>query len=481
MYKGYELTIGLEIHAELATASKIFCSCSTAFGSKPNTHCCPVCMGFPGTMPVLNKKALRLAVKAGLVTDCRISPVVKFDRKHYSYPDLPKAYQITQYDTPLCMGGTVSIPTEEGAKSIRITRIHMEEDAGKLLHRGEKGTLIDHNRCGIPLIEVVTEPDIRSADEAVAFLKTLRTLLLYAGVSDCKMQEGSLRCDVNLSVRKAGESSLGIRTEMKNLNSFTNIHKAIRAEYHRQVDELESGRPIRRETRRFDPSTGQTTLLRIKEKESDYRFLSEPDLPPFLLSADLVESLRGEIPPLPPQRMERYRENFGLSEYDSRLLTASPALASYFESCASHTAHPKHLANLFTGELFRLLPADITAEDLSAAPAHLGYVATLLGEGKVNSTTAKKLLLAVWQEQADPMELMQKENLSRIDDISALTAVVEAVLRENPSMVSSYLGGKQTALKALMGACMAATKGKADPVTLQKLLLQRLAIESTEA
>jgi aspartyl-tRNA(Asn)/glutamyl-tRNA(Gln) amidotransferase subunit B len=288
------------------------------------------------------------------------------------------------------------------------------------------------------------------------------------------MQEGSLRCDVNLSVRKKGETTLGVRTEMKNLNSFTNIHKAIRAEYRRQVDELESGRPIRRETRRFDPSTGQTTLLRTKEKESDYRFLSEPDLPPFRLPADLVESLRKDLPVLPAQRIETYETSYGLSRYDSELLTASPALAAYFESCASHTVYPKQLANLFIGELFRLLPADITVADLIAIPAHLGYVATLLGEGKVNSTTAKKLLLAVWQDHADPMELMQKENLSRIDDASALTAVVEAVLRKNPSMVGSYLGGKQTALKALMGACMAATKGKADPVLLRRLLTESL-------
>ena len=474
MYKDYELIIGLEIHAELATKSKIFCSCSTAFGAKPNTHCCPICMGFPGTMPVLNRKALHLAIKAGLVTGCAISPTVSFDRKHYSYPDLPKAYQITQYENPLCTHGALDIPAECGEKTIRINRIHMEEDAGKLLHRGEKGTLVDHNRCGIPLIEVVTEPDIRSADEAVAFLKTLRTLLLYAGVSDCKMQEGSLRCDVNLSVRKMGETALGVRTEMKNLNSFTNVHKAIRAEYRRQVDELEAGRPICRETRRFDPSTGHTTLLRTKEKESDYRFLFEPDLPPFLLSADLVETLRKELPVLPAQRTKTYETLYGLSRYDSELLTASPALASYFEACVSHTAYPKHLANLFTGELFRLLPADVTAADLTAIPAHLGYVATLLGEGKVNSTTAKRLLLAVWLEHADPAELMQKENLTRIDDRDALVAVVEAVLGENPDMVTSYLGGKQTAAKALMGACMAATKGKADPVILRRLLTESL-------
>ncbi len=474
MYKSYELIIGLEIHAELATASKIFCACPTSFGGKPNAHCCPTCMGFPGTMPVLNRKALHLAIKAGLVAGCDISPVVRFDRKHYSYPDLPKAYQITQYENPLCTSGELRIPTEAGEKSIRINRIHLEEDAGKLLHRGEKGTLIDHNRCGIPLIEVVTEPDIRSADEAVTFLKTLRTLLLYAGVSDCKMQEGSLRCDVNLSVRKMGETTLGVRTEMKNLNSFTNIHKAIMAEYRRQVDALEQGTPIRRETRRFDPTTGQTVLLRVKESERDYRFLSEPDLPPFCLTAELVDALGRELPMLPLERMERYQRELGLSEYDSRLLTASPVLAEYFETCAVHTTYYKQLANLFLGELLRLLPADIAREHLKAEPSHLGAVASLLGEGKVNSTTAKKLLLAAWQEQTDPMELMQRENLSRIDDRETLVATVEAVLQENPSMVRSYLGGKQTALKALMGACMAATKGKADPVLLRELLLEHL-------
>ncbi len=474
MYKGYELIIGLEIHAELATASKIFCACPTTFGGKPNTKCCPICMGFPGTMPVLNRKVLQLAIKAGLATGCRISSLVKFDRKHYSYPDLPKGYQITQYDTPLCINGVVAIPTETGEKPIRITRIHMEEDAGKLLHRGDKGTLIDHNRCGVPLIEVVTEPDIRSADEAVTFLKTLRTLLLYAGVSDCKMQEGSLRCDVNLSVRKVGETVLGVRTEMKNLNSFTNIHKAIQAEYHRQVDLLENHSAVRRETRRFDPGTGQTTLLRVKESESDYRFLAEPDLPPFALPSAWVESLRDEIPRLPLQRIQQYQAVYGLSEYDSRLLTASPAVADYFEACIKHTSYPKHLANLFIGELFRLLPADVVADHLTAEPSMIAAVATLLGEKKVNSTTSKRLLLAVWQEGANPYALVQKENLARIDDPTALSTVIESVLQANSDMVESYLRGKQNAAKALMGACMALTKGKADPVLLQMLLTKRL-------
>ena len=321
-YKGYEMVIGLEVHVELKTATKIFCSCPTTFGAAPNTQCCPVCMGFPGTLPVLNKKVVEYAVKAGLATNCKIANYSKEDRKNYFYPDLPKAYQISQYDLPLCEHGWLDIETEAGSKRIGITRIHIEEDAGKLVHDDVHGTMIDCNRCGVPLIEIVSEPDIRSAEEAKAYLQKLRAIILYTGISDCKMEEGSLRCDVNLSVRKVGAEAFGTRTEMKNLNSFQFIVKAIEYEYKRQVDAIEAGETVVQETRRFDTATGKTNTMRTKEDADDYRYFPDPDLPPIEMSDERIAAFAAEIPELPDARKARYIEKYGLTPYDGEILTS---------------------------------------------------------------------------------------------------------------------------------------------------------------
>ncbi len=467
MHNLYEAVIGLEVHAELATRSKIFCSCPTTFGAAPNTACCPNCMGFPGTLPVLNRNALKLGIKAGLATGCQISREVRFHRKHYIYPDLPKAYQITQYDTPLCMGGSLPISVSSGERTVGITRIHLEEDAGKLLHTKE-GTLVDHNRCGIPLIEVVTEPELHSSEEAVAFLKTLRGRLLFAGVSDCKMEEGSLRCDVNLSIRKKGDTTLGVRTEMKNLNSFSAVKRAIDAEFLRQVQILENGEEIFRETRRLDETTGETVLLRRKETASDYRFLPEPDLPPFRLEAELIASLADTLPEMPEAKKQRFQSLYGVSDEECDLLLSEPFLAEFFERSASQTLYPKLLVNLLLGDLLTKLCG------ASADPSALASVATLWGERKVNSTAAKRLAMLVAEGETDPLSAMERLDLSQNSDPDAIRGWIESVLEQDPSFLASYRKGKTNVVKAISGAVMAASRGKANPVLLAKLLAERL-------
>lgn len=467
MHNLYEAVIGLEVHAELATRSKIFCSCPTTFGAAPNTACCPNCMGFPGTLPVLNRNALKLGIKAGLATGCQISREVRFHRKHYTYPDLPKAYQITQYDTPLCTGGSLPISVSSGERTVGITRIHLEEDAGKLLHTKE-GTLVDHNRCGIPLIEVVTEPELHSSEEAVAFLKTLRGRLLFAGVSDCKMEEGSLRCDVNLSIRKKGDTALGVRTEMKNLNSFSAVKRAIDAEFLRQVQILENGEEIFRETRRLDETTGETVLLRRKETASDYRFLPEPDLPPFRLEEELIASLADTLPEMPEAKKQRFQSLYGVSDEECDLLLSEPFLAELFERSASQTLYPKLLVNLLLGDLLTKLCG------ASADPSALASVATLWGEGKVNSTAAKRLAMLVAEGETDPLSAMERLDLSQNSDPDAIRGWIESVLEQDPSFLASYRKGKTNVVKAISGAVMAASRGKANPVLLAKLLAERL-------
>ena len=467
MHNLYEAVIGLEVHAELATRSKIFCSCHTTFGAAPNTACCPNCMGFPGTLPVLNRNALKLGIKAGLATGCQISREVRFHRKHYLYPDLPKAYQITQYDTPLCTGGSLPISVSSGERTVGITRIHLEEDAGKLLHTKE-GTLVDHNRCGIPLIEVVTEPELHSSEEAVTFLKTLRSRLLFAGVSDCKMEEGSLRCDVNLSIRKKGDTALGVRTEMKNLNSFSSVKRAIDAEFLRQVQMIENGEEIFRETRRFDETTGETVLLRRKETASDYRFLPEPDLPPFRLEEELITSLADTLPEMPEVKKQRFQSLYGVSDEECDLLLSEPFLAELFERSASQTLYPKLLVNLLLGDLLTKLCG------ASADPSALASVATLWGEGKVNSTAAKRLAMLVAEGETDPLSAMERLDLSQNSDPDAIRGWIESVLEQDPSFLASYRKGKTNVVKAISGAVMAASRGKANPVLLAKLLAERL-------
>ncbi|MBC8571189.1 Asp-tRNA(Asn)/Glu-tRNA(Gln) amidotransferase subunit GatB [Zongyangia hominis] len=472
MSGSYEMVVGLEVHVELSTKTKIFCGCSTAFGAAPNTQCCPVCMGMPGALPVLNERVVEYAVKAGLATHCAIARFSKQDRKNYFYPDLPKAYQISQYDLPLCEHGWLDVQVKAGEKRIGITRIHIEEDAGKLIHTEDGGTLCDYNRCGVPLIEIVTEPDIRSAEEAVAFVRKLRSILRYAGISDCKMQEGSLRCDVNLSVRKRGEQTMGTRTEMKNLNSFQFIAKAITYEFKRQVEAVESGEAIVQETRRFDEKSGKTFSMRKKEDADDYRYFPDPDLAPIVLSDTLLTRLEREIPVLPDERKALYRERYGLTDADGEALVSEREIADYFEAAAAFTRAPGILANLITSEVFRLLAPGETC--IPVAPAHLGQIADMLEEGKINSGTGKKLIGALWREDQDPAALAEREGLWQLSDESLLRPIARQVIGDNEKSAADYRRGKTQAIQTLIGQCMRQTKGKGNPVLLRKLLEELL-------
>ncbi len=472
MLKDYEMVIGLEVHVELKTKSKIFCSCPTEFGAAPNTQCCPVCMGMPGTLPVLNGQVVDFAIKAGLATNCQIEPYSKQDRKNYFYPDLPKAYQISQYDLPLCHHGRLLIETPEGQKTIGITRIHIEEDAGKLIHDDKRGTLVDCNRCGVPLIEIVSEPDIRSAKEAAAYLQKLKAVISYTGISDCRMNEGSLRCDVNLSVRKRGEAALGTRTEMKNLNSFASVVKAIEQEYIRQVEAVEKGEKIIQETRRFDQATGQTYSMRRKEDANDYRYFPDPDLMPIETPPGRVEALMREIPALPDARKEAYMRHFGLSAYGAEQLTGQKEIADYFEQAARLTHAPVTLCNLLITEIFRLLPPESTV--IPILPAHLARLADLIEEGQVNSSAGKRVLTLLWEQDRDPEAIIREQGLYQLSDPDVLLLAVKEAVAKNPKMLEGYQKGKITMAKALMGQAMALTQGKANPVKLQELLQAEL-------
>ena len=466
----YEMVIGLEVHVELKTKTKIFCSCPTTFGAEPNTQCCPVCMGMPGTLPVLNRKVVEYAIKAGMATNCTIARYSKQDRKNYFYPDLPKAYQISQYDLPLCEHGHQDIETSTGSKRIGITRIHIEEDAGKLVH-DDSGTFVDCNRCGVPLIEIVSEPDIRSAEEAVAYLQKLRATILYTGVSDCRMQEGSLRCDVNLSVHKPGEP-FGTRTEMKNLNSFQFIQKAIEYEYKRQVQAIENGEEIVQETRRFDEKTGKTFSMRRKEDANDYRYFPDPDLAPIEMSEQKLSELQAAIPELPDARKAKYMEQYGLTAYDAEMITGTPEMADYFEAAAAATAYPKQAANLILTEVFRLLAAE--GEDAAQIPvsaAHLAALVTMTADGKINSSTEKKVLSDLWKSgDADPESYVREHDLEQISDRAVLESMVDAVIEQNPKSVADFKKGKTNALKSLVGQIMGKTGGRANPVIVQELI-----------
>ncbi len=466
LYKGYEMVIGLEVHVELKTKTKIFCNCKTDFGAEPNTHVCPVCMGMPGTLPVLNKKVVDYAIKAGLATNCSIARFSKQDRKNYFYPDLPKAYQISQYDLPLCEHGYVDIETAVGSKRIGITRIHIEEDAGKLVHDAKLGTLIDCNRCGVPLIEIVSEPDIRSAEEADAYLRKLRAAILYTGVSDCKMNEGSLRCDVNLSVRKPGEP-FGTRTEMKNINSFQFIAKAIDFEYRRQVDALESGESVVQETRRFDADSGKTYSMRKKEDANDYRYFPDPDLPPIVITEEKLAALKAEIPMLPDERKKLYTETYGLTAYDSEVITNELAVADYFEKTACATRYPKLAANMLITDILRSY--DSENGDLPVKSERLAALADLLGDGKINSSTGKKIVGELLASDFDPAVYVAEHGLEQINDRALLEQAVREVLMSDAKSVASYKAGKTAALKALVGKVMAKTGGKANPVMVNEL------------
>ena len=481
----WEMVIGLETHVELQTESKVFCTCKAEFGAEPNTHVCPVCMGLPGALPVFNEQVLHYAAKAGFALNCCVHHRSVFDRKNYFYPDLPKAYQISQFYRPLCENGWLTVQTAAGEKKIGITRIHIEEDAGKLLHDEQNGTLLDMNRCGVPLIEIVSEPDIRSAEEAVAYLRKVRAILTYIGVSDCRMNEGSLRCDVNLSIHQPDEP-FGVRTEMKNLNSFESVERAIKAEYERQIAAIETGEEIVQETRRYDQKTGKTSSMRRKENSADYRYFPDPDLPEVRLTDEQMEEIKAEIPMLPDARREAYMNDYALTAYAAEQLTSERWLADYFEEAAKHAKSAVSVANLLQGEVFAILSAKATeaekkgttapegVDSLPIHPSHLAKLSDLLVDGRVNSSTGKRILGVLFEGDCDPEAYARQHALFAVSDDSILMETVQQTLAQNPDMVESFRKGKTTVERALMGKAMAATKGKADPERLSKLLRKAL-------
>lgn len=458
LYKGYEAVIGLEIHVELKTKTKMFCACKNAFGEEPNTLCCPVCMGYPGALPVLNQRAVEYAVMAGLALNGKINRISEMARKNYFYPDLPKGYQITQGKYPIVENGYLDIKQ----KRIGITRMHIEEDAGKLIHTEDK-TLIDFNRCGVPLVEIVTEPDIRSSTEAKEFLKKLHSVILYTGISDCKMNEGSMRCDVNLSVRKPGQP-LGVRTEMKNINSFSFVEKAIEYEYRRQADLLESGGSVLQETRRFDENTGKTVSMRNKETAADYRYFPEPDLPPVYVSQEQLESISGMLPALPDQRMAFYEERYGISQKDAERLTTLKENADTFEAAAKKCRHVQVLAKQML-----IFPMDAA---VGITPMQLCSIADMTGDGRINSSIAKTLLTLCQNSDIDPEEYAKQQDLFQISDRELLLKMLWDAAKAEPKSMTDYQNGKVAAGKALIGKVMAESKGRADAKLLQELLQQ---------
>ncbi len=473
---GYEVVIGLEVHVELNTATKIFCNCSTEFGAAPNTHVCPVCSGMPGVLPVLNKGVLQRAVAVGLATNCTITQKCKFDRKNYFYPDLPKAFQTSQLYLPICRNGYLEIATAEGAKKVRIHEIHMEEDAGKLNHEAQSGsTLIDFNRCGVPLLEIVSEPDMTCADDVLAYLEKLKSTLEYLNVSDCKMQEGSMRADVNLSVRRVGDAELGTRTETKNMNSFKAIARAIEYEIFRQIELLEDGGQVLQETRRWDDERGVGYAMRSKENAHDYRYFPEPDLAPINISDEWLEEIRGTIPELPDQKQARYVADYKLSDYDAAQLTRYRKLAEIFESAVQLGAAPKEAANLLIGDCLRLLNAEgKEAADLMFEPKNLAELLKLVAAGTINKTTAKAVFELIYADNIDPVAYVKENGLEMVSDDGALDAMIDEVIAANPKSVADYQGGKKAALGFLVGQIMKASKGKADAGKVNAKLREKL-------
>ena len=476
----YEAVIGLEVHTELQTKTKIFCSCRTSFGADPNTNVCPVCLGLPGVLPVLNKKVLEYAVRAGLALNCEISRFSKFDRKNYYYPDLPKNFQTSQFDLPICEHGYLDVEVEGEKRRIRITRAHMEEDAGKLVHHGTSITdsdysLVDYNRTGTPLLEIVSEPDMRSAKEAVAYMEKMRAILQYVGISDCRMEEGSLRCDANVSVRPVGQTELGTKTEIKNINSFKGVERAIEYEAMRQAELLEDGGKVVQETRTWDEKEGVTKSMRTKEEANDYRYFPEPDLVPFTVSDEYIENIRKSLPELPDARKERYMKEFGLSSEDAVFMTNDKATADYFEAAVDAGADPKACVNWLMGEFASQLSTD--GIEIAKAPVsaeNLAALLKLISKGTISGKIAKKVFATMWKEGGNPEEIVKAQGLVQISDTAELSKLVDEVVGKNPKAVEDFKAGKKKAVGALVGQIMKATKGKANPRVINELLNKKL-------
>jgi aspartyl-tRNA(Asn)/glutamyl-tRNA(Gln) amidotransferase subunit B len=477
---GYEAVIGLEVHVELKTDSKIFCHSSTAFGGAQNRQVCPVCLGLPGTLPVLNRQVVEYGIRVALALNCEVARFCKFDRKHYFYPDLPKNYQISQYDLPLAYDGHLDFRTDDGEQHrCRIVRVHMEEDAGKLIHRNENAkapyALVDYNRTGVPLLEIVSGPDIRSAEAARAYLVELKTVIQYTGVSDCKMEEGSLRCDANVSVRPRGSEVLGTKTEIKNLNSFRAVHKALDYEIKRQISVYEAGGRVVQETRSWDEEKGVTVPMRSKEEADDYRYFPDPDLVPLVISQSWIDKIQQDLPELPEARRRRYRKEYGLSAYDAQVLTMFRETAEYFEECVRLYPHPKTVANWVMGDLARLLNAEqVEIGDCRVRPGQLAALLRLIDAGTISGKIAKEILEEMFASGKDPQAVVAEKDLVQITDADTLGTLVDEVLANHPGPVQDYRQGKTKALGFLVGQVMKATRGKANPALVNALLKEKL-------
>lgn len=472
----YVTVIGLEVHVELATNTKIFCSCPTEFGKDPNTHVCPVCLGFPGSLPVLNKSAVEFAIRAALALNCEVPSFAKFDRKNYFYPDLPKAYQISQFDLPMAVNGHLDIEVDGQTKRIGITRVHLEEDAGKLIH-AEFGdySLTDYNRTGVPLIEIVSEPDMRSAEEAKAYLEKLKSIIQYTGVSDVKMEEGSLRCDANVSIMPVGNTEFGTRSEIKNMNSFRAVHRGIEYEVERQAEVLDSGGKVVQETRRWDENKGITYSMRSKEEAHDYRYFPDPDLVPVMVDPNWVDEIKAGLPEMPDARRQRYVAEMGLPEYDAAVITASKAMADFFEAAAADYHDVKAVSNWLMGDISGFLNAEgKEIQDTKLTPAHLVELLKLQDDGTISGKIAKTVFEEMFATGKMPGEIVKDKGLVQISDEGAIATIVDQVIAENPQSVDDYNNGKEKAIGFMVGQVMKLSKGKANPGLANKLLKEKL-------
>jgi len=473
----YEAVIGLEVHAELLTDSKLFCGCSTEFGAEPNSHCCPVCLGLPGVLPVVNEKAVEYTIKTALALNCQIADYCRFARKNYYYPDLPKNYQISQYELPLSRNGHLDINVEGQTKRIGITRVHLEEDTGKLFHTDDNQSLLDYNRCGVPLMEIVSEPDIRTAAEARAYLIALRAILRYLGVNDGKMEEGSLRCEPNISVRPKGSDEFGVKVEIKNLSSIKVVHDGIQYEVERQIHALEHGEKIVQETRRWDTTRGVTATMRVKETADDYRYFPEPDLVPLVPAPEWVEQIRASLPELPDARRRRFVEQYHIPEYDADVLTQQKEMADFYEACVAEYEDPKAVSNWLMGDFMRLLnDRGIELSDAKVTPSGLADMLGMIKDGTISSKIAKTVFEEMFDTGADPKDIVEQKGLQQMSDAGRIEAIVDQVIEENPSVADDIRNGNKKAVGFLVGQVMKATQGKANPRMVNEMLREKLGL-----